>query len=61
MKFRWIADVEGFDMPLLVSVAGDKYEFIYPTKNWNFKRIKGLDIKDFKLATELFFIATQGP
>jgi aminopeptidase N len=39
IKYRWSNCVEGFDMPVKVSVDGEKMEFIYPTTSW--KTIKG--------------------
>jgi aminopeptidase N len=39
ISYRWSNCVDGFDMPIKVSVDGGKEEFIYPTTSW--KTLKG--------------------
>ncbi|RZM29496.1 MAG: M1 family peptidase [Pedobacter sp.] len=34
LSYRWVSDVKGFDMPVKVSTAKDKFTLIYPTTNW---------------------------
>ena len=34
LKYRWSGCVKGFAMPLKVSLGDNKYDFIYPTTNW---------------------------
>jgi len=34
LNYRWSGCVKGFAMPLKVSLGDNKYDFIYPTTNW---------------------------
>lgn len=40
LRYRWVADVKGFDMPLKVTVADSRFGFIYPTAEWKTTRLK---------------------
>ncbi|WP_119080783.1 M1 family metallopeptidase [Chitinophaga alhagiae] len=40
LRYRWVADVKGFDMPLRVTVANGRFGFIYPTAEWKTTRLK---------------------
>ncbi|RPE08277.1 M1 family peptidase [Chitinophaga lutea] len=40
LKYRWVADVKGFDMPLKVTLADGKKGFIYPTAEWKTTRLQ---------------------
>ncbi len=56
LRYRWVTDVKDFHMPFKVLVAPGKYEFIFPTNEWQ-KTI--LDIKEpteFETADELFYV-----
>jgi aminopeptidase N len=54
INYRWSNCVEGFDMPVKVTVDGGKEEFIYPTTTW--KTIKG----KFELKVdENFYVTTK--
>jgi len=57
LSYRWKADVNNFDMPILV--GGDKMEWIYPTTNWQDIKIKSVKAKDFKIDEEHFYIKTN--
>ena len=54
LKYRWNA-IEGFDMPLKVTLEKDVFDWIYPESDW-----KELDLsiwkKDFQIANHLFMI-----
>ena len=54
LKYRWNA-IDGFDMPLKVTLENGVFDWIYPESNW-----KELDLsiwkKDFQIATHLFMI-----
>jgi aminopeptidase N len=54
MSYRWSNCVDGFDMPVKVTVDGGKEEFIYPTTNWKVMRGNG-ELK----ADENFYITTK--
>ncbi len=59
VQVRWQADVEGFDMPLKISVQGKAYEWIRPTPEW--KSVPGAASKaDLKVAAELFYFGYEG-
>lgn len=40
LKYRWVADVKGFDMPLKVTLSDGKQGFIYPTAAWKTTRLQ---------------------
>jgi aminopeptidase N len=49
LKYRWKADVKGFDMPIKVSLNPGIYSLIQPTENWKtVKTAKGISNKTFK-------------
>ncbi len=62
VQYRWITDVNGFDMPVKVSLKADNYTFIKPTNEWKsskvdasitaetFKVDPGFYVKTLKLA-----------
>ncbi len=54
LKYRWNA-IDGFDMPLKVTLENDVFDWIYPEKQW-----KTIDLsirkKDFMIANHLFMI-----
>jgi aminopeptidase N len=58
LRFRWIDCVEGFDMPVKVTLERGKYDFIYPTTGWQETRLKGVKKKQFKV-DDNFYILTQ--
>ncbi len=49
LKYRWVADVAGFDMPLKVTLEDGKYTFIYPGKDWKTASLKLKDPAQFKV------------
>lgn len=58
LRYRWKADLPGFDMPLLVGKEG-AYQLIFPTTEWQELLIDGLSSKNFSIATDLFLIRTR--
>jgi len=53
--YHWANCVEGFDMPVKVSINGEKMDFIYPNTGWKaFKK----DVKDVKL-DENFYVTLK--
>lgn len=48
LKYRWKADVKGFDMPIKVTLSPNTYSLIQPTENWKTVKIKGISNKTFK-------------
>jgi aminopeptidase N len=49
LKYRWVADVKDFDMPVKVSLKPGSFAFIHPSTNWKTIDIdKGITGKSFK-------------
>jgi len=49
LKYRWIADVKDFDMPVKVTLKPDQFSFITPTANWKTIAVdKSISNKTFK-------------
>lgn len=55
-RFKWNADVADFRMPIKVTTAPDKYEFITPTTEWQTIELRGLNPEDFNVANDLFYV-----
>ena len=56
VSYTWIANVEGFDMPVKVGKKGD-YQMIYPIAGEMKEMVfKNLNKADFQIATELFYV-----
>ena len=58
LNFRWYSELDGFDMPVLVTIKGEEYNWIYPRQEWKSVQID-MELKDFKIANELFLIQTK--
>jgi len=44
LSYRWVNTVDGFDMPVKVTLRPGNFQFIQPTTNW--KKVKVQDIND---------------
>jgi aminopeptidase N len=55
-RYRWNADVKEFRMPIKAMTAPGKYEFIYPTADWQTIDLHGMNPEDFKIADNLFLV-----
>ncbi|ACU61501.1 M1 family metallopeptidase [Chitinophaga pinensis] len=49
LKFRWVTDVENFNMPVKVTLTDNGYTFIYPGRNWQSMTMTLSDRKQFKV------------
>jgi len=58
-RYRWIADVAGFAMPVKVTTSPGKYEFIYPTTEWKSSKLSLKNPTEFKVAEDLFYIEVR--
>lgn len=59
VKYQWKTEVENFNMPVALGKMGD-YEIVNPINGKvKSKLFKQLKTKDFKIATELFYINTS--
>jgi len=56
VKYRWQADVPGFRMPVKVSLAPDRFGFIYPTGDWKMMILKQMNEDDFEVDEKHFYI-----
>jgi len=55
-RYRWKADVADFKMPIKVTASKNKFEFIYPTPDWQTTELSGIHPDDFKVAEDLFYV-----
>lgn len=55
LKYRWVNCVEGFDMPVKVTLVTGKYSFIYPTTQWKSTRCSLPNKDDFQV-DENFYV-----
>ena len=54
--FRWDADAPGFRMPVQITTAKGKYEWIEPGPEFKTLPLKGLRFEDLKVADDRFYI-----
>ena len=57
--YRWNADVQDFRMPVRVTTARNKYEFIYPTTSWQRMSIAKMNPEEFKVEEDRFYITLR--
>jgi aminopeptidase N len=55
-RYRWNSDAEKFNMPVKAMTSPGRYEFIYPTPEWQTIGLHGMNPEDFKIADNLFFV-----
>lgn len=55
VAYRWTADVPNFRMPVKVTLAPGKYDWITPTTEWQTNKLEGVRPEDFKMADDLFY------
>jgi aminopeptidase N len=58
-KYRWVADVNNFRMPIKVTTSKDKFEFIYPTTEWQTTDLGAIDPEEFKVAEDRFYVEVK--
>jgi aminopeptidase N len=56
VRYRWQADVADFRMPVKVTTAPGKYEFVTPTANWQTLQLHGMKPEEVKVAEDLFYV-----
>ncbi len=54
VKFRWANVVPGFNMPVKVRLAGDAYEWVHPTEQWQTAKFALPDATDFKVDVNFY-------
>lgn len=57
LRYRWEAN-DKFDMPVKVSLEKNRLDWIYPTKEWQEKKLP-LNPSDFQIATHLFLMQVK--
>ncbi len=58
LRFRWADVVPGFDMPVRVTVARDRYDWIHPTEAWQSVETE-LDSADEVAVDENFYVTAR--
>jgi aminopeptidase N len=58
VRFRWVADVDDFDMPVKVR-AGGTLHTIHPVTQWRSESLGGVAAGDWQPAADLFYIAVR--
>ena len=56
LSCRWISNVTGFNMPIMVKVDGSEYKLIYPTDKFTTVNIPGASIDNIKADTLNYYI-----
>ena len=59
VQFAWDTKVDGFRMPVKVTVAKDKYQMIFPDKQWKTMLLEDIKMDEFKIAEHLYLIKTE--
>ncbi len=54
VKFRWTNVVPGFAMPLKLRLAGDAYEWVHPTEQWQSARFALPAATDFRIDVNFY-------
>ncbi len=60
LKYHWVNCVEGFDMPVKVTLSPGKYTFIYPTTQWKSIRCSLSNKDDFQVEENFYVVARRG-
>jgi aminopeptidase N len=55
IRHRWVADIQGFRMPLKVQIGGGDYSLLHPTQEWQALTVNNLDPMDFRIASDRFY------
>lgn len=58
LKYRWTNCIEGFDMPVKVTLSPDKYAFIYPDTNWKSVRCRLPNKDAFQIDAQFYVTAS---
>ncbi|MBP1653013.1 MAG: Peptidase rane alanine aminopeptidase, partial [Bacteroidetes bacterium] len=59
LQFRWVTDVENFNMPVKVTLNDRGYQFIYPGKHWQSTQFTMSNKKDFKVDPNFYIHVKQ--
>ena len=56
LSYRWVTDVEGFDMPMRYKDNTDNWVQIQPTSEWQTVKVKKVKPSNFKFAADQFYV-----
>lgn len=56
MRYRWVADVKDFRMPIRVTVGKGEWGWIRPTGEWQTLSLNGLAPEDFQVENDRFYV-----
>ena len=59
LEYAWDTKVQGFRMPVKVTIAKDKYRMIFPDKQWKKMSLENMKADEFKIAEHLYLIKTE--
>ncbi|MFN0015304.1 MAG: M1 family metallopeptidase [Saprospiraceae bacterium] len=59
LEFRWADCVPGFNMPVRVTVERDRFEFVYPTSEWQAVQAKSLKIRHFQVDENFYVLMRE--
>jgi aminopeptidase N len=57
--YHWNAEDKDFRMPVRVTTAPNKYEFIYPTTTWQRMSIAKMNPEEFKVEEDRFYVTLR--
>ena len=56
LRFKWNSTVSHFSMPIKITTAKNRFEFIYPSHDWQTIRLANLNKSEFSVAKDDFLI-----
>lgn len=59
VRYKWMADVPGFNMRIKATTGKNVWAFIYPTADWQTLTLPEMDASDFKVDTDNFYIKVR--
>jgi hypothetical protein len=59
LRYHWVNCIEGFDMPVKVTLMPGKYEFIYPETKWKSVRCRLPNKDDFQVDPNFYVTANR--
>lgn len=54
LSYRWTNTIDGFDMPVKMSLKPGSFDFIKPTQEWKTIKIKDIDETNFKVDSNFY-------
>ncbi len=56
LNFKWSSCVSDFNMPILVTISDNLYDWIHPTTDWKKIELLNINEEDFKVSDDMFLI-----